>query len=116
MIQQSPNENDKSLNFDEAKTAIEKGFGSAIGTLGINNALLEKQLAASQQIVSKLTENEIVLIERIQDLEADIARLRHQLSNTPQPLSPEAAVIAADARAIIADGADEKEKSGHGVA
>lgn len=112
MTQPSQNENNL-LNFDEAKTAIEKGFSSTIGTLGINNALLEKQLASSQQTVRQLTESEGVLIKRIQDLETDIGRLRHQLSNTPQPLSPEAAALAAAGRAIIAadENSSEKEKA-----
>lgn len=105
-------QNENLLNFDEAKAAIENGFASTIGTLGINNALLEKRLIASQQTVSQLTEHEVGLIEHIQDLEADVARLRHQLSSLPQPLSPEAAALAADGRAVIQDSGDEeKEKA-----
>jgi dynactin complex subunit len=109
MNNQQPQDNNL-LNFDEAKTAIEKGFGSIIGTLGINNALLEKQLAASQQIVSKLTENEIILMERIQELGDEIAKLRYQLSSVPQPLSPEGAELAAEGRAVIQGNKDDEGK------
>lgn len=110
--QRPQNENDNLLNFDEAKAAIEKGFASTIGTLSLNNAILEKRLASSQQTIRQLTESEVALIERIQNLEADIARLRQQLSNIPKPLSPEAAALAADGRAVIQEnGDDEKEKA-----
>lgn len=88
--QQFSNENDGLLNFDEAKAAIEKWFASTIGTLSLNNSMLEKRLATSQQIVRQLTENDAALIERIQDLETDITQLKYELSNTPQPLSLEA--------------------------
>lgn len=105
--QQPSNEN--LLNFDEAKDAIEKGFASTIGTLGINSALLKKRLDASQQIVRQLTESEVALMGRIADLEAETARLRQHLSSIPQPLSPEAAALAAEGSALL----EEKEDKGY---
>jgi hypothetical protein len=66
--------------------------------LGINNALLEKKLAVQSDIIQQLTANEAALVERIQDLEAEIL-----LSNLNKPLSPEAAALAAAGSAILAD-------------
>lgn len=116
--QQQPIENENLLNPDEAKAAIEKWFASAIGTLSLNNATLEKRLTASRQTVSQLTESEVGLVGRIADLEDETARLRHQLlkhqlSSLPQPLSLEAAALAAEGRAAIQDngGDDGKEKA-----
>jgi hypothetical protein len=107
---QPQNDNENLLNFDEAKSAIEKGFASAIGTLGINNALLEKKLAVQSDIIQQLTANEAALVERIQDLEAEIYQLRNQLSNIPKPLSPEAAALAAAGSAFLASDGDEGNK------
>lgn len=109
--QQVSNENDGLLNFDQAKTTIEKNFAAMVGTLSLNNAILEKRLSISQQAVRQLTEHEVGLVEHIQDLEADLARLRHRLSSLPQPLSPEAAALAAAGGEIIQDegGAGKKK-------
>lgn len=113
MNNQQP-QNESLLNFDDAKAAIEKGFASMIGTLSLNNAILEKRLASSQQTVSQLTESEIGLVGRIADLEAETAQLRHQLlkhqlSSLPQPLSPEAAALAAEGSSLL----EEKEDKGY---
>lgn len=99
MADQQPfNENDGLLNFDQAKAAIEKDFAAMIGTLSINNAILEKRLASSQQTVRQLTESEVSLAMHIQELKSEIARLKQQL-----PLSPEAAALAIGGREIIRD-------------
>lgn len=92
-------ENENLLNFDEAKTAIEAGFGSIIGTLGINNALLEKQ-----------NRQQAALIEMLQ---TENAQLRTELSRRPPPpLSPASAALAEAGRAVIqGDEAGEKEKA-----
>jgi len=95
------------INFDEAKAAIEQIFSGTIGTLSLNNAILQKRLAISQQTVRQLTESEVSLAMHIQELKAEITRLRQQL-----PLSLEAEMLAAEGREIIqADGGDGKEKA-----
>jgi regulator of replication initiation timing len=66
------------------------------------NMTLEKQLANCQQTIRQLTESELAM-------QAEIAKLRHQLSNVPRPLSPEAAEIAAAAKEIIETTGEAKE-------
>jgi hypothetical protein len=79
---------DNTLNFDEAKAAIERGFAPIIGSLSINNALLEKQ-----------AQRQAVLIEK---LYAEIDGLRVELSRRPpRPLSPEAQALAVGAKNVI---------------
>lgn len=62
---------------------------------------LEKQLAAQAAFIQEMTKNEVGLADHIQDLEAELAELKR---SSPYKLSQEAAEIATEGSAIIADG------------
>lgn len=77
---------------------------SAKWSLQLNQAFiriitLEKQLATQAAFIQEMTKNEATLVENIQILEVELAELKS---------SPEAAQLAAQGSAIIADG---KEKA-----
>lgn len=61
---------------------------------------LEKQLAAQATFIQEMTKNEVDLVDHVQDVEAELAELK----NAPYKLSQEAAEIAIEGSAIIADG------------
>lgn len=100
------NENQISVPFIEWKAAIESQFAAIIGDLigqklDLKNQI--KQLQADNGLISQLMANETDLVNRIQELESEIAGLKYQLSSTPKPLSPKAAALAAEGSAILAD-------------
>lgn len=61
---------------------------------------LEKQLRAQADYIQKMTANEAVLVQNLQDLEDELIELK----SSPPPLSPAQREIAAQGSAIIADG------------
>jgi hypothetical protein len=91
------NQNQPSITGDEMKEALEKYFGGQLGNFACQNLLLEKRV-----------QHQAELIEMLQ---AEIASLRAELSRRPpMPLSPEAAALAAEGSALLADEGDEGNK------
>jgi hypothetical protein len=89
---QSQDENNDLLNFDEAKAAIEKHFASLVGTLSINNALLEKQVQRQDNFIKELQSENAKLT-------AEYETVRERLRKA------ELALLAKEAKAVI-DGTD----------
>lgn len=82
------------LDFNEAQTALQEVFSATIGNLTLQNAMLKKQLAANIETVQLLNDH-------IKTLEAELTETVSIVD--PHVLSSEAAEIAAQGDAIIAN-------------
>lgn len=76
-------------------------WGTLLNDQIMKNIALQKQVTDQTETIEELTQKEADLVDHIQHLE-------EQLRAIPRPLSPEAAEIAAQGKAAIAN---EKEKA-----
>ena len=87
----------ETITADEIKTALEKHFATLIGNLICHNFALEKQLSTQADFIGQMTANEAALVDRIQEMEAELIRLRPP----PSSLSPDLQTLAEAGTAAI---------------
>lgn len=83
-------------------------FGSQMGQVLSELIVLEKVTETQQAEIREVTEDKINLENELALLKSEIYELQHELQRAQNTLSPEAAEIAAQGGAIIAN---EKEKA-----